>query len=170
MAANVYQPHLLLLIEDDANRQIFNGFDSHPAVAHRRIDPSKTAGGWHAVLDAFRDVHIALLRRYPLRHLLMVIDFDSDEAGDATSRIDRRLDLFREAIPDDLRDRVYVIGCADEPEELVKSTGHKFEEIGQRLARDCADDTEAMWGHPMLRHNGDELARLRTHVRPFFFR
>lgn len=173
MAANVYQPHLLLLIEDDANRQIFNGFSKHPGLASRRIDPGKPAGGWGVVLEQFQETHIALLRKYPHRHLLMVIDFDSSAAKPAAhqtgSLIERRMELFTEAIPEDLQDRIFVIGCADEPEKLVKDTGFHLEEIGWRLAQDCDRGTDEMWGHRMLKHNAGEIVRLRAKVRPFLF-
>ena len=173
MAANVYQPHLLLLIEDDANRQIVNGFESHPRLEHRRIDPGKPAGGWRVVLEQFQETHIALLRKYPHRHLLMVIDFDAGAAEPAAhktgSMIERRMALFTDAIPQDLRERVFVIGCADEPEKLVKDTGCHLEEIGRRLAQDCDCGTDEMWAHPMLKHNADEIVRLRARVRPFLF-
>lgn len=173
MAANVYQPHLLLLIEDDANRQIFNGFSEHPGLASRRIQMSKLAGGWLKVLEDFKTHHIALLRKFPHRHLLMVIDFDSDDAEpsicDAASRINRRRALFTGAIPEDLRARVFVIGCADEPEGLARATGCKFEENGRLLAEDCEFGTDKMWGHSMLGHNAKEIARLRDKVRAVLF-
>ena len=165
MAANVYQPHLLLLIEDDANRQIVNGFDNHPSIAPRRLDPGKVAGGWLAVLAKFENEHISLLRKYPLRHLVMVIDFDACDGA----AIEARRNRFLAAIPEDLRDRVFLIGCSNEPEKLVSATRFGFEEIGRRLAQDCADGTDDMWNHPMLGHNAGELARLRAIVRPFLF-
>jgi len=37
------------------------------------------------------------------------------------------------------------------------------------MAKDCREDTDTTWGHPLLRHNTGELDRLREHVRPILF-
>lgn len=173
MAANVYQPHLLLLLEDDKNRQFFNGFAKHPRLLPRRIDPQKVAGGWSRVLEMFEGEHLALLRRYTERHLLMVIDFDDEYAAAASApstKLEHRRNLFLEAVPDDLKERVFVIGCSENPERLTTDRRESAESIGERLAQDCVDGTDELWGHPMLQHNSREILRLREKVRPFLFR
>ena len=48
MSVNVYNPHVLVLPEDDANRQIANGFLLEPSIKHRNIQvltPAKSARG-----------------------------------------------------------------------------------------------------------------------------
>ena len=91
--------------------------------------------------------------------MVLLIDFDGHEErlGEAEARI-----------PGHFRDRVFVLGVLTEPEALRTDLG-SFETIGLGMARDCREDTEAMWGHRLLRHNADELARLREWVRPILF-
>ena len=79
-----------------------------------------------------------------------------------------RLDDAREQIPENLRERVLILGAWSEPEELRTDLG-SYENIGSALARDCRDDTDTTWGHVLLKHNSEELARLRTRVRPILF-
>lgn len=57
MRLNKYRPHLLVLPEDDANRQIANGFILHPNVNSRAIQVLPPSGGWRKVLEDFRNVH-----------------------------------------------------------------------------------------------------------------
>ena len=50
---NKYQPHVLVLPEDDANRQIAIGFDIElGGLAQFKV--LRPAGGWREVLDQFR--------------------------------------------------------------------------------------------------------------------
>jgi hypothetical protein len=42
---NKYQPHVIVLPEDDANRQIGNGFLQVPSLQARRIQILPEAGG-----------------------------------------------------------------------------------------------------------------------------
>lgn len=72
-------------------------------------------------------------------------------------------------IPELLRDRVYVVGCADDPEKLAKALRCGKERIGELLAEDCANATWTTWDHPMLAHNAGELKRLQANVRSFLF-
>jgi hypothetical protein len=46
MAVNKYKPHIYVLPEDDANRQIANGFLLHESVDSRSIQVMPTTGGW----------------------------------------------------------------------------------------------------------------------------
>lgn len=172
MALNCYQPHLLLLLEDDKNRQLYNGFARHPRLDARRIAPLPIAGGWKKVLEAFQREHLGLLRRYPERLLLLVIDFDDDEAASSvqpSARIAARRNLFADATPAEFAARVFVIGCSDEPEALIRESRKSKEEIGLMLALECESGTAGMWEHAMLRHNAGEVRRLRQQVRPFLF-
>ena len=78
MALNKYRPHLLVLPEDDANRQIANGFilDTHLNI--RAIQVLPPAGGWKKVLDDFTTVHAAEMQNIPKRMMVLLIDFDLD--------------------------------------------------------------------------------------------
>jgi len=158
MSANRYQPHVLILLEDDANRQLVNGFLLE--VDFVRKIQFEEAGGWGKVLDSFRSDHIETMRRYTQRYLILLIDFDSkkDRYGRAT-----------EVIPDDLKDRVFVLGAWSEPEDLGKAGLGSLETIGKTLARECREETDAIWGHDLLKHNAAELERLREYIRPILF-
>jgi hypothetical protein len=157
MSANKHLPHVLVLPEDDANRQLANGFrlelDSN---RHGQLQVDPVAGGWLAVLEHFVSDHIPAMGRYTNRFMVLLIDFD---------RKDDRLDYAKGKIPDHLRDRVFILGVWSKPEDLPAQP----EEIGSAMARDCRDETDATWNHELLRHNASELARLREHVRPILF-
>lgn len=87
---NKYQPHILVLPEDDANRQIANGFLLEPDLDPRRIQILPNAGGWMAVRECFEIDYLNAMRALPLRHMVLLVDFD--EQGD-------RLTLVREVVP-----------------------------------------------------------------------
>lgn len=157
MSANKHLPHVLVLPEDDANRQLANGFrlelDSN---RQRQIQVDPVAGGWLAVLDHFVSDHIAAMGRYTNRFMVLLIDFD---------RNDDRLDYAKGKIPHHLRDRVFILGVWSKPEDLRV----QLEEMGSAMARDCRGETDATWDHELLRHNAGELARLSVYVRPILF-
>jgi hypothetical protein len=167
MGVNKYQPHLLVLPEDDANRQIANGFILNSTINEPTVQILPIAHGWVKVVDSFKDNHIAEMRRLPNRMIVLLMDFDL--RGD-------RLSYVKNQIPSDLKDRVFVLGVLSEPEDLkgIKNkfetigTG-KLENIGETLAQDCADSTNEFWGHDLLKHNKAELDRMSLSVKPFLF-
>jgi hypothetical protein len=159
---NRHLPHVLVLPEDDANRQIANGFLLEPRLQARKIQILPTAGGWPRVLADLKSQHIELLRRYPDRHLVLIIDFDGNVA-------DRR-QIFMADVPAELRDRVFLIGTRDEPEALKRLCEMSFECIGTKLASECGDGAyDGLWKHDDLVHNASELQRLIATVRPILF-
>jgi hypothetical protein len=159
MSVNKYQPHVLVLPEDDANRQLGNGFLLDLALKPRAIQVLKPAGGWNHVVECFLSDHVAEMDRCPGRFMVLLIDFDGDED---------RLGLVKDRIPGHLTDRVYVLGASNEPEDLRGVLG-SYEAIGWALAKDCREGTNTTWDHPFLQHNAGELNRLREHVRPILF-
>ncbi len=161
MSANNYLPHLLVLPEDDANRQILVGFRNHHAVNFRKMDVQNIAGGWLVAVDSVVEEHVRQMRKYTGRHVLLVVDFDGHS--------DRR-DQIMSRIPADLQERFYILGCSDEPEPLLASLGIRAEALGGRLASDCDHGTNEAWSHDMLAHNATELERLKTNVKDFLFR
>jgi len=161
MSVNLYKPHVLVLPEDDANRQLVNGFLQDPALNSRAIQVLPIAGGWAKVRDVFENAQLALLRKYPERHLVLLIDFDQQVAD--------REQIFQAVIPADVRQRVYLLGTQDEPEPLRKACGVSLEKIGEQLGNACANGESGLWSHPMLAHNVAELERLAKNVKPFLF-
>ena len=91
----------------------------------------------------------------------MLIDFDG--------QIDERRAEFEQAIPEDLKARVFVVGSKHEPETLKKSLNIGFEKIGESLADDCDAGTAELWDHEQLQHNDAERQRLVQTVKPFLF-
>ncbi len=159
MSVNKYLPHVYVLPEDDANRQVANGFFLDERLRQRQLYVLEEAGGWNEVLERFCSIHAAEMERVPGRFMVLLIDFDN--------KIDR-LQSSRDRIPTHLRDRVFILGVLSEPEDLKHDLG-SFETIGLALAKDCREETNATWGHRLLRHNGGEADRLRVQVRQVLF-
>jgi hypothetical protein len=159
MSVNRQVPHVLVLPEDDANRQIANGFLLDQSLATRRIQVLEEAGGWQEVLVRFEQDHIFEMDRNSKRFMILLIDFD---------RRNDRLEKAQNVIPDRLRDRVFILGAWSEPEDLRQDLG-SYETVGLKLAKDCRDITDVTWAHDLLSHNAGELDRLRQHVRSFLF-
>lgn len=160
MSKNNYPPHVSVLPEDDANRQLVAGFRLDPYLSSHRVNVLRVAGGWIKVLDYFQSRHIAEMRKNQNRFMVLLIDFDGRED---------RLDKAKAVVPGDLKDRVFILGAWGEPEDLRRSGLGSYETIGKALAKDCREGTDTAWGHPLLRHNAGELDRLRQHVRPILF-
>jgi hypothetical protein len=159
MSVNKHRPHLYLLPEDDANRQLANGFWKAVAII-RQMYVLPVAGGWREVLNLFESVHIAEMDRW--QHRLMILLIDLDDHPD-------RLTDAKNGIPERLRDRVFVLGVSSQPEALKARLGIPFEAIGSEMVHDCREGTDETWGHDLLKHNASELERLRNGVCPILF-
>jgi len=159
MSVNRYHPHVYVLPEDDANRQIANGFLLLEGLQQRQLYVVEEAGGWNEVLERFCSIYAAEMDKVPQRFMVLLIDFDN--------RIDR-LQLARGRIPEHLKERVFILGALTEPEDLKHDLG-TFETIGLALARDCRENANATWGHALLQHNSAEVDRLRIRIRPILF-
>jgi hypothetical protein len=160
MSVNRFQPHVLVLPEDDANSQLANGFWLFPSLLSRRMQVLPCAGGWHNVLESFVADHADQMRENTNRSIVLLIDLDGQEA---------RLTEVKAKIPVDLAERVFILGALSEPEALRRDLRRSYETIGSEMAKDCRDETKEVWGHALLRHNATELERLRQHVRPILF-
>lgn len=159
MSANGFRPHVYVLPEDDANRQIANGFLLDASLDSRAIQVLPSAGGWAKVRDEFAAVHTKEMRKCQHRHMVLLVDFDEI--------VDRAANV-KSAVPDELIDRVFVVGVWSKPEDLRADMGN-LELIGRNLAADCRENTVNAWNHPLLRHNSDELARMTRILRPILF-
>jgi hypothetical protein len=159
MSANRYAPHVYILPEDDANRQLANGFLLDPSLADHRIRVLEEAGGWRETLDRFCSIYADEMDRFPQRFMVLIIDFDG--------KVDR-LDEAKGKIPKHLENRVFILGALKEPEDLRKDLG-SYETIGQAIAKDCRTGTDVTWSHPQLSHNAAEVRRLRVEVQRILF-
>jgi hypothetical protein len=158
---NKYAPHVYVIPEDDANRQIADGFVLHPRVKEARIKVVPPAGGWSKVLKTFHDEYIPKLHDFSGTHIVMLIDFDDQVA--------KRTADFAQEIPTEFESRVFVIGAKHNPEILKKEVKKSFEEIGKLLADDCDAGIAGLWGHEQLSHNDVDRKRLAETVMLFLF-
>jgi hypothetical protein len=149
----------MVLPEDERDHRIATGFEKE--VSNGQLQVLPPAGGWRVVLEKFRSDEARYMLRNHNRHMILLIDFDG--------RPDERLTQARDGFPRDLKDRVYIVGALNEPEDLRREHGLSYEAIGKALAEDCRHDTISTWNHALLQHNALELERLRTQVRPILF-
>ena len=102
------------------------------------------------------------MRRYPERRLVIIIDLDNRK---------NRLAQAKNQIPDDLADRVFILGPRKDPEQLKRTlrTVGSLEDIGRALAEECRTGAHEIWNYPELAQNAYELKRLKTLVEPWLF-
>ena len=161
MSVNRNRPHVLVLPEDDANRQLATGFHLEVDFARQRqMQVLPVAGGWMEVLNRFKTEHVDNMIRLPNRRLLLLVDFDNRQD---------RLDRIREEVPLEISERVFILGVWSRPEALRQASLGSYETIGSALAKDCREETDTTWKHELLRHNLGELDRLNQHVRTILF-
>jgi hypothetical protein len=91
----------------------------------------------------------------------MLIDFDGAYGT--------RRPAFEAEIPDALKERVFVVGAMETPEELRQRFGKSYEQIGLNLANDCFSGIDGLWSDDHMRHNDPDLNRLLTAVKPLLF-
>ncbi|MEA5580479.1 hypothetical protein VB620_03875 [Nodularia harveyana UHCC-0300] len=160
MSINKNKPHVFILPEDDANRQLANGFIQDLNVNARAIQILPIANGWKKVVDKFMNDHVRKMRQYPQSMMVLLLDFDECED---------RLIYVESHIPEDIKNRVFVLGVQSNPESLKRYIQKTFEAIGEALAKDCSENKNELWGHPLLIHNQTELERMILSVKPFLF-
>lgn len=135
MASNKFQWHLRIFVEDDANRQIVNGFlesfFQHNIPRCIRVLPP--SGGWRATLDA---AQLDCVEGCSCRRVLAVIDCDGDANRICTATANGQANL-------------YIMGCCEEPEklrQLLQHPGH-FSTLGDSLAREYCHNNTSLWLH-----------------------
>lgn len=156
MSVNRHKPHIMVLPEDDANRQMAIGFER--LVGTRQFQVLSPAGGWPKLGPKFQSAHIPEMRAIPSRFMVLLVDFDH-------ARV--RYDQIAKSVPADLVSRVFILGVWTDPEDLKR--GRTLESIGKDLATACECDVSGEWDDPLLRHNAPELERLRTTAHPILF-
>jgi len=163
MRINKYRPHIFVLPEDDANRQIAVGFCLNLNLNDRVIRILPPAGGWEYVVDKFMEDYASEMQNLRERRMVLLIDFDRQS--------ERRLSYVQEQIPPDLIERVFVLGVLSEPEDLKRNIKSKIslEKIGENLAQGCPENTNELWNHDLLVHNRNELERIALSARSFLF-
>jgi len=160
MAVNDYKPHLFVIPEDDADRQFAAGFELDYRLTPRAMQVMPVAGGWKKVVDKIHNVYVSKVRSNPNTHVVGIID--GDECPD---RIATQLSL----IPEDVRDRIFLLGTLDDPQAFKRSVNLSFEKIGIRLADECAQREFTLWRHEHLSHIREEIERATATLRPVLF-
>lgn len=155
---------VIILLEDDANRQIVNGFLNHLNINSRAITILPLAGGWKKVGDNFEKNIIPEMLKNSGIIAILVFDFDKHKKK---GNIDN-FSYVQGKIPKNLKHRVLSLGALHEPEKLKKELG-KYEKIGEKLAEDCYDNTYSLWQHSQFKHNLKELNRMIHVVKPVIF-
>lgn len=161
MTVNREKEHLLVLPEDDANRQIVIGFINDLNVNNSVIQVVPIADGWKKAVEQLTNDYGPGMRKYLKRRIVLIIDFDKNE---------NRFSYVDSHIPEDLKERVFVLGVQSNPEKLKSDSRKSFEEIGKSLAQDCSDNPNELWGHNLLQHNKGELDRMASSVKPWLFK
>jgi len=161
MSVNKYKPHVWVIPEDDANRQLVNGFLQYHSVDVRAIGVDTPAGGWGSVLEVFETQFLHYLRKWPCSYVVMLIDFDQ--------KAESRRSKCEERIPEDLKSRVFVLGSKENPEQLRKEMKTGFDKIGEGLAEDSLREDCGRWTNPHLSHNREELLRMVNTIKPIIF-
>jgi len=158
MSVNKFKPYVYILPEDEANRQLANGFDQ--CLNTRQLQVLTEARGWIDACEIFKSDYIDKMRENDYGFIILLIDFDN--------KPDRPKQV-QSYIPIDLADRVFVLGVKTEPEALKKACLASYETIGEMMADDCRNGTQNIWGHELLSHNEEELRRLRQTVYDILF-
>lgn len=152
MSINIYREHVIVVPEDEADRQLANGFEQHHSVRHRTIQIMPIAGGWPALFDLFRKEYASYVRKYPKAHIVLIVDFDDD----IESRL-RQYDRVLSEFPDRAvwENRVYLLGATKDPEQLSSHLKLTKTQIGLQLAEECERGEFDLWNHELLAHNCD---------------
>lgn len=159
---NNYQSHILVLPEDDANRSLANGFFTNHRLNISNFRIEKPLGGWSKVLDDFTDNQVRKMNKYKNRIIVMLIDFDDQHPI--------RIAKFHNAIPANIKDRVFVLGVLSKPEKLPTPHGKAgLEQHGLNLANDCVNNAQQYWSHLLLKHNLTELLGRDSQLKKLLF-
>lgn len=148
MSVNREKWHLLIKPEDDANREIAIGFLNALDYAQQsKIQVDRPAGGY---LKALEFIQTAQLERFPLRRVLILIDFDNS--------VELRKHLVERFAS--VSDRVFVLGSRPEAEDMRRELSCHLEECGETVAKACLARKCEVWQLESLKHNANVLARL----------
>lgn len=171
MSINRQQKHVIFFGEDEATRNLAQGFIEGENINELRCDVWHTFGtGWKSTTEAMELVGMS---RYPLTHLILVIDLDRQEKHHIE-------DLKQEIDQTSFSDRVYVIGGSKDVQALQRaftaanSIGKiSAQDTGREIANQCFKDescVEGVWCDPALEHNRTELERICRNLKDIIFK
>lgn len=160
MGVNYEKNHLYVILEDAPYREILNG-TKMTNFNYNLVKVKNPSRGWKAVFEDF-DNSIPLLRKYQHRHTLLLMDFD-DEDKSSENNFTRRLKTFNDLIPNEFKDRVFILGVNHkESEALIKLfKTPDFEKIGKILVENCPKSDLSNWKNIHLECNLPEIERMK---------
>jgi len=153
LSVNRGKPYLLIIPEDDDDRAFAEG--ARGALPAMNVKIVANSNGWPKIEKLLAGVYNKRLRANANEHLLILIDFDT--------KGQKRYDKVFGWVPEDVKDRVFIIGPEKEPKDLKKSLKLKmsFWQMGDQLVSDCDEQQiNPLWDHDMLSHNKPEFRRL----------
>ncbi|HFU75356.1 MAG TPA: hypothetical protein ENK66_03835 [Arcobacter sp.] len=158
MGVNRYKEHLVVFLEDQPYRDILNGVQLEHDM---NIDVKKPCGGWNKVFNDFERSQ-DVLEKFPNAYVLLLMDFDDKQVGSQTS-FEKRKIKFNDIVNERYKDRVFLLGTNYKESEDLKKIFQisKFEEIGQRLVKDCPHSKLDSWKNTHLECNLEELSRMK---------
>ena len=160
MSVNKYKPHLFVVPEDKADKNFAVGFELDARLAAGSFQIMPLAGGWLKVINIINDEYVPKLQQNKYSHVLGIIDCDGDD-----ERIANELAKF----PDEVADRIFLLGAIETPEIFRQKVGDNSERIGERMAEECFNESYDLWNHEDLAHVSYEIQRAATTIRPIVF-
>lgn len=154
MSVNYEKNHLYVILEDEKYQKIMNGVNLSLHVNNDAIKVSHLSGGWGKVFKDFQS-SIKLLKKFQERHILLLMDFDYE--------FDSRLEKFHKSVPEELKNRAFILGIDNkESEDLAKYFKCNAEEVGKKLVEDCPDGDLSSWKNTHLECNLTEIERMKN--------
>lgn len=148
--------HLMLLPEDDKTRQFGNGLLKAFPELENCVQMLRPARGCSRAIQQIPNLQLGNIDK---RRVVLLIDLD---------RRENRVDWIK-CKPElaEFSDRIFVIGCRKEVENLREILGRRqygnLEEIGKQLASDCS-----LWDDPLLVQCKDDACRLKAEIGRLF--
>ncbi len=161
MSINKYEKHLVIFLEDEPYRSILNGVKKSTNTNAHVIDIKEPCGGWKKVFDNLEE-NLNLVKNNKQCHILLLMDFD-DKSTNQLGSFQARRDKLNEIVPEQYRNRVFILGVNHKEVENLKRFLKKsnLEEIGKLLIKDCPDSNLSSWGNTHLECNLPEIERMR---------
>lgn len=157
MSVNRYKKYLIVLFEDRAYKDLFLGFNFSRKQQIRQ----------EPILQGFDDVYFRLtnhkslilqeLKKYQTAYVLACIDADLD------SQSESKIHQLKNAILDEYKERVFIIGSKKEAEHIKQAIIGQgpWATVSEKLENSCKNDQCELWQNEMLQHNLEELQRLK---------
>lgn len=161
MGVNRERQHLIIFPEDGPYRKLLNGLTKRSYHVNASvIDVKNPCGGWPKVFEALTE-NLHLLSKYENAHILLLMDFDDKTLGEL--RFEERVAKFKELVPQDFENRVFLLGVNHKQAELLKKLfkTSDWEAIGKLLISDCPNGDLSNWNNKHLACNLPEIQRMK---------